>query len=616
MPPSFMRVARQGRTISFVPMANPPVVTRFAPSPTGHLHIGGARTALFCWAYARRHGGSFLLRIEDTDQKRSSEAASRGILEDLAWLDIGWDEGPQFRCDTRIPGGKEEGRVFGGDPRDVGPFYQSERREIYDRYIERLIERDLAYPAFDTPEALAAMRQRAEAEKRTFVYRRGPDYDREGSLARMRAGESCVVRFRMPQEPVRFRDEVLGDIEVSADELDDFVLRKADGFPTYHFAVVVDDELMGTTHIMRGQEHLNNTPRHVALMRALSHEDGTPFRIPTFAHLTVIANPDNSKMSKRDRDKAARARCRELKVATAADVLARAGGRSLRAFETLAPDEFERWLGDKTRQLPTEALEEVARVVGVDLPEVAVDDFRRSGYLPEAVLNYIALLGWNPGEKDAEGKDLERFGTDYLVEKFGFDRVGKSASKFDRAKLLAFNQDAIAALSDEEFVERWERWARRDDVEALEWLGVERLKRIVDAVKGRCRTLRDVRTVLSFAMVADDGYQFNAKDVEKHLKADGGAGAAVLRELAERLGTVDLFYEREIDALIAAYCEEKGLAIGKVAQPMRVALTGSGVSPPLGATLAVLGRRSALRRIERCLQHVADGEAAPPPAET
>lgn len=575
-----------------------PVITRFAPSPTGHLHIGGARTALFCWAYARRHTGAFLLRIEDTDQKRSSEAASRGILEDLAWLGIDWNEGPVFKRENA------DGTVttLGGNPRNVGSFYQSDRRDIYDSYVNWLIDRDLAYPAFDTPEALTAMRQLAEKEKRTFVYRRAPDYNRDAALARMKSGEPCPIRFKMPAMPIDFRDEVLGDITVSNDELDDFVIRKADGFPTYHFAVVIDDELMGTTHIMRGQEHLNNTPRHVALMRALKRLDSAqPFRIPKFAHLTVIANPDNSKMSKRDRDKAARAKCRDLGIKNAADVRARAAGRALPRFDAIAPADFEQWLGDKARQLETHALEDLASVIGVELPEIAVDDFRRSGYLPDAVLNYIALLGWNPGEKDAEGKDLERFDTAYLVEKFAFDRVGKSASKFDRAKLIAFNQDAIAKLTDEDFLARWAAWARRDDRETLERLGVERLRLVAGAIKGRCRTLKDVRAVVAFALVDDDAYAFNPKDVDKHLKSENGAGLATLRDLRSKLDSLPTFDVASIDALIDQHATSTGLGMGKVAQPLRVAVTGAAVSPPLGATLAILGRASTLARIDRCL---------------
>ncbi|TVS08061.1 MAG: glutamate--tRNA ligase, partial [Phycisphaerales bacterium] len=392
-----------------------PIVTRFAPSPTGNLHVGGARTALFAWAIAQRArnsgaGGRFVLRIEDTDLKRSSEEASRGILEDLAWLGLSWDDGPEFESgDTRI----------GGDERGVGPFYQSQRKDLYDAFVQRLVDADLAYPAFDTPEELDAMRAEAQAAKKTFVYRRPEGYDRDAMLERA-AAEEHVVRFKMPPEAVTVRDEVLGDVTVPFEELDDFIIRKRDGMPTYHFAVVVDDELMGVTDVVRGQEHLNNTPRHAALIRALRHEDGREFRMPRFAHLPVIANPDNSKMSKRDRDKAARAKCREVGVEALVQIHGRVG---------VGEGDFHAWLEDKTRQLPGEPLERLAAAVGVDLPEVAVDDFRRSGYLPEVLLNYLALLGWNSGEKDDEGKNIERFDLGWFVERFELSRVGKGSSK-------------------------------------------------------------------------------------------------------------------------------------------------------------------------------------------
>jgi glutamyl-tRNA synthetase len=265
-------------------------VTRFAPSPTGHLHIGGARTALFCAAYAGGASGRFVLRIEDTDQKRSSEAAAAGILDDLVWLGITWDDGPTY---------SDGAHGCGGDDRGVGPFYQSQRREHYGKHLDRLIDAELAYPAFETPEELAEMRKAAEAEKKTFIYRRPADYDHAAALKRAES-EEHVIRFRMPEAPVTVRDEILGEVTFPYEELDDLVIRKKDGFPTYHFAVVVDDELMGVTHVVRGQEHLNNTPRHIALMNALG------FRVPVFAHLPLIFNADGSKMSKRDKDKAVR----------------------------------------------------------------------------------------------------------------------------------------------------------------------------------------------------------------------------------------------------------------------------------------------------------------------
>ncbi|MFN9993558.1 MAG: glutamate--tRNA ligase, partial [Phycisphaerales bacterium] len=277
---------------------NPPVVTRFAPSPTGHLHVGGARTALFCWAYARRHGGHFILRIEDTDQARSSDESARGIMEDLAWLGIDWDEGPEFT---------HEGRTIGGDPRKVAPFFQARRVELYNAHMMRLIECGRAYPAFESSEELEVKRKAAVAAKQTYRYDRASWHafpTPQERLARMKdadaKGEPYVIRFFAPAEEVVVHDEVLGDVKYAAGEMDDFVIRKADGFPTYHFAVVVDDETMGVTHVLRAQEHLNNTPRHVALQKALG------FRTPTYAHMPLICNMDASKMSKRDKAKTAR----------------------------------------------------------------------------------------------------------------------------------------------------------------------------------------------------------------------------------------------------------------------------------------------------------------------
>ncbi|MCA9287046.1 MAG: hypothetical protein KDA05_00590, partial [Phycisphaerales bacterium] len=271
----------------------PDVITRFAPSPTGHLHIGGARTALFCWAFARaeakRRGGdarsTFLLRVEDTDQARSSEQAVAGILEDLAWLNIHWDEGPRIGGTGFQPvAGAQPPTAIGGDARRVGPFFQAQRLAIYNQYIDWMLGHDLAYPAFDTAEQLDAQRKAAADRKHTYRYKRDASYDRDAALARLRAGEPCVIRFNNPDAPVHVADAVLGDITFEPEHIDDFVLRKADGFPTYHFAVVIDDELMGVTHILRGQEHLNNTPRHVALQRALRRADtDQPFRTPVYA---------------------------------------------------------------------------------------------------------------------------------------------------------------------------------------------------------------------------------------------------------------------------------------------------------------------------------------------
>ncbi len=544
-------------------------ITRFAPSPTGHLHIGGARTALFCAAYAHGRSGRFALRIEDTDQKRSSEAAAAGILDDLAWLGICWDDGP-------------EANGCGGDDRKVGPYYQSQRREIYDRYFTKLIEMGLAYPAFDTPEELAEMRKAAEAQKKTFIYRQQADYDHAQAMELAKT-EGHVLRFKMPAEPVVVNDEILGEVTFPYEELDDLVIRKRDGFPTYHFAVVVDDETMGVTHVVRGQEHLNNTPRHVALIKALG------FDVPKFAHLPLIFNPDGSKMSKRDKDKAVRAA-----VKAAGDVTASDAGVDER--------DFAKWQKDKSVQLPQDKLVPLAAKLGVELPEIDVEDFRRSGYLPEAIVNYIALLGWNPGERDDEGNEIERFDRAYLDSKFAFDRVGKKASKFDRDKLRAFNFDLIKSMDPGDFVEAWRTWCERYDAALLETLDKDAMLQLAPAVQQRAVTLGEARGPIAFLFTETDTIEYDEKAVKKHVLKGEPAGLDVLRDFAPKLAAIEPFAPEVIEETISSHCQTNELNMGKLAQPIRVAMTGAAVSPPLGITLSSLGKDTVVARVDRFLK--------------
>ena len=343
------------------------VRVRFAPSPTGYLHIGGARTVLFNWLLARNHGGTFILRIEDTDRTRHVEDSVQKILEDLRWLGMNWDEGPEA----------------GGE---YGPYYQSHRLDIYNKYLERILESGDAYYSMETPEQLEAMREAAKREKRNVTYVRPsplPTVD-EGRKARD-AGHPVVVRLKMPNEDITVHDDILGEVTLAAAQLEDFVIQKSDGFPTYHFACVVDDALMKVTHVLRGQEHLMNTPKHIAIQRALG------FSTPRYAHLPVIFNMDGAKMSKRDKEKAIKK--------------------------------------------------------GLPSPEIDVHDFRTAGYLPEALLNFLSLLGWSPGE------DREQFDLDALTSMFTIERVGKTNARFDREKLLAFNTDGAARLPDERLLE-------------------------------------------------------------------------------------------------------------------------------------------------------------------
>jgi glutamyl/glutaminyl-tRNA synthetase len=597
-----------------------PVVTRFAPSPTCHLHVGGARTALFCWAFARRHGGRFMLRIEDTDAARSSDQSALGIMQDLAWLGIEWDDGPTL--DWR-------GRRIGGDPRDVGPFFQAQRLNLYNAAVERLVTSGLAYPAFESNEQIDAQRRAATAAKQTYRYPRPAEIVRGEFNAPLRArwgralaAEPHVIRFAAPHEEIVVKDEVLGDVRIAPGELDDFVLRKADALPTYHFAVVVDDQAMGVTHVLRAQEHLANTPRHVALQRALG------YRTPMYGHMPIIMNMDGSKMSKRDKAKVARAKVHELLkggTVTMEDVY-----RTLGTAEDQPPPpqalptgtidttrltsraEVDAFLAKENDSL--EMAQRIADRFGVTLPEIEVSDFREAGYVPEALCNYLALLGWNPGLKTPDGKDLEKFGNAFLAEHFSVERIGRTNSKFDRAKLLSFNADAIAALPDDSFRARWAEWLLRPmspDTHGdapdptmkhvADILGKEQGSWLARAIKPRAKTFKHAWDAVSDWLRPDDlDPPRQPSAVAKHLTANGGAGLGVLRDARDRLAAAEPFEPGVLHGVLEQMAQQFG-GMGQVAQPIRVAIAGTAVSPPLPETLAVLGKVTVLRRLDRCL---------------
>ncbi len=556
---------------------NTDTITRFAPSPTGHLHIGGARTALLCWAFARKAGGKFVLRIEDTDQTRSSESSMLGILEDLAWLGIEWDEGPTLEYD---------GKTLGGDPRGVGPFFQAQRLDLYNAHIRQLIEEGKAYPAFESPEELEARRKEAIAAKTGYKYNRaGLEVPLADRIARMDAGEPHVVRLKMPDEPITVYDEILGEVTVGPEEFDDFIIRKRDGFPTYHLAVVVDDALMGVTHVLRGQEHLINTPRHIALQQALG------FDTPTYGHMPLIFNPDGSKMSKRDKDKLAKKAVKEQKIEAS-------------PMDSVSDEDFAAWLKDKARQLASDDLIALAKVLGITLPEIDVEDFRAAGYLPGALNNYLALLGWNPKTKNEDGTDLEHFDMDYLASHFTMGGMSKGQSKFDRVKLLSFNSDAIVALTDEDFAKLWHQWAAQYDKPLAQRFDEAAMLTLAPAVKTRCKTLADGRGVVGFALMADGAIVYDGKAVHKALIKGDKKGLELLIGFKAVVEGMDDFSPEAIEAAVKDYAESQGVGMGKVAQPLRVAATGGAVSPPLGQTLAILGKKSVLARIGGCEESV------------
>jgi glutamyl-tRNA synthetase len=577
-----------------------PVVTRFAPSPTGHLHIGGARSALFCWAFAKAHPsgtGRFMVRIEDTDQARSSEESARGILEDLAWLGIEWDDGPQLK----LP----DGRVIGAHARPVGPYFQAQRVPIYNKYIHQLIEASRAYPAFEAPDELEAKRKAAVAAKQTYRYDRAAFNAIPTPAARLqrmaeadKSGQPYVVRFLAPHEEIVVHDQILGDVKIAPGELDDFVIRKADGFPTYHFAVVVDDQTMGVTHVMRAQEHLSNTPRHVALQKALG------FRTPVYGHMPLIFNPDGSKMSKRDKAKVARKTVKDAmardKSITAAALSPQIGinAADLTAFINADNDRLD-------------IAEALARHFKIALPEIEIYDFRRSGYLPEAIINFVSLLGWNPGMKTADGKDLEKFDLAFLAKHFSMDRIGRTNAKFDRAKLLSFNGDYLQALPRDQFAARFMAWCHENEpaiAARLAALPDATLAALLAMTQPRCKVFRDALKVVDFALIADEAITFDPAAADKNLRANNNEGLKALRAFRPTLAALAPFDASAIHTAMEQFAashfppDAAGKStIGKLAQPLRVALTGTSVSPPLNEAMAVLGRDSVLRRVDRCL---------------
>ncbi len=547
------------------------VIARFAPSPTGYLHVGGARTALFSWLLARHggthgggsRGGRFLLRIEDTDLARSTEQATTQLLEDLRWLGLHWDNAEQL-------------------------VYQSKRKDIYNRIIDDLIARDLAYEAYETTEELAELRKQAEKEKRSFLYRQRSLTDAD--IARFKAeGRKPVVRFAMPVKEHRFRDEVLGkEIVMPADEAQDFVIRKTDGMPTYHFAVVVDDAEMSITHVLRGQEHTKNTFNHIALQEALG------FPRPIYGHLPIIMNTDGSKMGKRDRDKKIRQRAQEVMKSTKQTI------SDLSAACGFAEERLSTWLKDSQKQLDLTEQHALMNAIGLkesELPEILVHDFRKNGYLPEALLNFLALLGWSPGG------DRERMSMDEMVQVFTIDGIGKSNAKFDRVKLLAFNTEAAANATPQRLLAAFKDFLVVNPDSPLNGADDAALSRMLTMKKG-FRLLRDVDEASRFLFQRDEEIVYQPDAVEKVLKKGDGQGLAALREVRDVLGGVAEWNLHALEAAINGYCEQKHIGLGKVAQPLRVALSGGTISPPIFESLEFFGRDRTLARIDRCLAFV------------
>ena len=541
----------------------PTVVTRFAPSPTGDLHVGGARTALFNWLLARRHGGQYLLRIEDTDRARSTESAVDALFRDLAWLGLDHDNAADV-------------------PR------QSNRVAEYDKLVDDLKNRGSAYDAYETRDELEAQRRAAAMRRQPYLYQR-PAYT-DDQLRRFKdEGRTPAVRFKMEVKPWSFDDVVLGPNQgVAADQVQDFVIRKTDGMPTYHFGVVVDDEAMNVTHVLRGQEHLLNTVQHVALMEALGYDR------PTFAHLPVILNDTSgSKLSKRDKDNAVRDAAEKWMRETNGDAGA------LAAASGVAAERIEKWTAGKKQKVQLDAADQKAVMAAVgmgrgDLPEIDVADFRESGYLPETLLNFLALLGWSPGH------DIERMSLDEMVGRFDLSGVGKSNARFDRKKLTAFSTVDFEHTTPERKLAAMRDYLSVHPDSPLAGLDDDRLGRLL-AMNAGFHVLREVEEKSAFFFQEADELEYDPKAVEKVLRKNDAAGLANLRADRAVLAGVDDWSVPAIEQAIKARCEETGQGLGKVAQPLRVALSGGTVSPPIFDTTAFLPKPEVLARIDRCL---------------
>jgi glutamyl/glutaminyl-tRNA synthetase len=538
------------------------IVTRFAPSPTGYLHIGGARTALFNWLLARKTGGKFILRIEDTDLKRNTPTATQQVINDLRWLGIDWDEGPEV-------GGLN------------GPYFQSQRKEIYERYAAKLIKEQKAYYCFETAEELEQLRKQASQQKKGFVYQRPAVFPTEADARKARAeGKPVTVRFAMPEGTIVVDDLIRGKISFTAAELGDFIIIKSGGYPTYNFACVVDDALMGITHVIRGQEHLMNTPYQQTLWQALGFG-----QLPKYAHMSVTISESGGKLSKRERPLALR-RAIKTRPDIYLEKLAEVGGISM--------DELKSFVaGDKMPDMP--AVEAMAKYLGVDLPEINIVDFFKSGYVPEALVNFIALLGWSTGEKK------EIMPLDELVTSFDITRLTKSNSLFDRGKLVAFNTEHIKMLSKEKLLEHLKAYLKAIDSPVAR-AGDEILLRLIKICEG-ARTLADIERKTRFLFVPDDHIEYDEKAVQKVLLMDNGL--AMLKIVRDKLAAMTEFTEQGIEEMLRSLAKEHDVGLGKVAQPLRVAITGTTISPPIFDSVQLLGKQNTLARIDNTLKRFA-----------
>lgn len=502
-------------------MSDRKVRVRFAPSPTGALHIGGVRTALYNYLFARQHGGDLVFRIEDTDSNRFVPGAEEYIIESFRWLGIKFDEGVSF----------------GGEH---GPYRQSERRSIYKKYVEQLLAADKAYIAFDTPEQLEAKR----AEIQNFQYDAHTRGEMTNSLTlpkeeverRIADGEQYVVRFKVePGIEVHINDMIRGHVVIKSDILDDKVLYKsADELPTYHLANIVDDHLMEITHVIRGEEWLPSAPLHVLLYRAFGWED----TMPTFAHLPLLLKPEGKgKLSKRDGD---------------------------RLGFPVFPLE---WHDPKTGDVSS--------------------GYRESGYFPEAVVNFLALLGWNPGTEQ------ELFTLDELVQAFDIHKCSKAGARFDYQKGIWFNHEYMLKKSNEEVANLFAPIVANNGVDE----SMERITKVVAMMKDRVNFVKELWPLCSFFFIAPTEY--DEKTVKKRWKADS---AKIMGELADVLEGIDDFSVEGQEPVVMKWIEEKGYKLGDVMNAFRLTLVGIGKGPGMFDISAFLGKEETLKRMRKAIE--------------
>ncbi|MDW8054208.1 MAG: glutamate--tRNA ligase [Anaerolineae bacterium] len=497
--------------------------TRFAPSPTGELHIGGVRTALFSWLLARHTGGEFFIRIEDTDQDRYVPGATRRILEAFDWLGLTLDGGPDheelrtMKTNEDYPGALDDGE-YRGVP---GPFVQSHRLPLYKQWAEWLVEHGYAYRANETPEELARMREAAQARKQTFIFR-----EEMRLRTDVRPDEPHVIRMRvLPREGyTEFDDLIRGRLRFDNSQIDDQVLLKADGFPTYHLAVVVDDHLQGVTHVLRGDDWLSSAPKHVLLYRYFGWQE------PKWVHLPNVLGTDGKKLSKRH------------------------GAQS-------------------------------------------VFEFRDQGYIPEALINFLALLGWAPGGGDEQNV----FTVEELIARFSLEGVGSSPAIFDYNKLDWLNGVHIRRLRDEDLAHRLVPFLERAGIRIESTERFEKLLRITPHIKERIKKLTEAASFVDFIF-----QEIETPPVEALIgpKMDRAASIQALEATLELVRAFEPFEDQPLEQAMRQLCAELGLKPTQLFSIVRNAVSGKSVTPPLFASMAVLGRETCVARLERALERL------------